>query len=383
MTVAFGDIYRGKRVLLTGHTGFKGSWLALWLSNLGAEVTGYALPPPTSPSLFEAARVDTVVRHRVADVRDASRLRDAVSDACPDIVFHLAAQPLVRQSYELPLDTLETNVMGTANLLESVRTRARSDRACAVVIVTSDKCYENREWVYGYRESDPMGGHDPYSMSKGAAELVVASWRRSFFPVDRVAQHGVRLASARAGNVIGGGDWGRDRVMTDCVAALGSGRPVEVRNPAAIRPWQHVLEPLSGYLALGARLLDPDPAAAASCADSWNFGPSPESAWPVARLVDEVVRLWGSGSWVDVSGKGGLHEATLLALSCDKAFHRLSWKPVWGIRKALEATVAWYKAHAAGRDMRALTQEQIAGYVADASTAGASWAGTERIGWLG
>lgn len=379
MRELFGGAYEGKRVLLTGHTGFKGSWMALWLNGLGAEVAGYALSPPTKPSMFEVVRVEsTLCRHIEADVRDATRLRDAVAEVRPRIVFHFAAQSLVRKSYESPLETLDTNIMGTANLLEAVRSISGAGRECAVIVVTSDKCYENREWIHGYREEDPVGGYDPYSMSKGGAELLVSSWRRSFFPASRIGAHGVRLASARAGNVVGGGDWGRDRILTDCITALRSGAPIEVRNPLAIRPWQHVLEPLSGYLALGARLLDPEDAAAAPFAEAWNFGPAVESVWPVARVVNEIVSLWGSGSWTDRSDPSALHEATMLALNCDKAFHRLKWRPVWDVRKALGKTVAWYKALDGGTDVRALSQAQIAEYAEDASKIVADWAVPRR-----
>jgi CDP-glucose 4,6-dehydratase len=371
----FRDIYRGKRAFLTGHTGFKGSWLGLWLHQLGAEVTGYSLPPPTEPSHFELAGIRGLVRHVEADIRDAARLRDAVAEAKPHVVFHLAAQPLVRESYRLPLDTLDTNVTGTAHVLEAVRAYAGPRKPVAVIIITSDKCYENREWVYGYREDDPMGGCDPYSMSKGAAELVVSSWRKSFFPPERIAEHGVRLASARAGNAIGGGDWGKDRILTDCIAALRAGEPVGVRNPLATRPWQHVLEPLSGYLFLGARLLDPVPGAAARFAEAWNFGPHAESVWPVSRLVDEVIHRWGSGGWKDLSGGNAPHEATLLALSCDKAFHRLGWRPTWGVAMAVERTVSWFKAMTTGEDMRDVTLRQIIRYEADAAAAHAAWVG--------
>jgi CDP-glucose 4,6-dehydratase len=370
----FGDIYRGRRVFLTGHTGFKGSWLALWLQALGARVTGYALPPPTVPSLFESARVAETLSHVEADIRDASRLRGELEDAQPDIVFHLAAQSLVRVGYERPLETLDTNVMGTAHLLEALRATVRG-RRCAVVVITSDKCYENREWIHGYRETDPMGGHDPYSMSKGAVELVVAAWRRSYFPPDRIALHGVALATARAGNVIGGGDWAKDRIVPDCVRALLAGEPIPVRNPGAARPWQHVFEPLSGYLHLGARLFDADAHSAVGFADAWNFGPRAESVWTVGRLVEELIELWGDGSWDDCSDPIAPHEAKWVALSTDKAFHRLGWAPTWDVRRALAKTVEWYRACAAANsDMGALAAANIDEYASDAIAAGAHWA---------
>ena len=273
----FGGSYTGRRVFVTGHTGFKGSWLTLWLRSLGADVTGYSLPPPTVPSMFDIARVGEGITHIEADVRDAARLRDALAQAQPDVVFHLAAQAIVRLAYEQPRETLDVNVMGTANLLEAVRAYASKGRPCTVVVITSDKCYENREWVHGYRETDRLGGNDPYSMSKAAAELVAASWRRTFFPADRIGAHGVRLATARAGNVIGGGDWAADRLLPDCIAALTEKRPIAVRNPDAVRPWQHVLEPLGGYLHLGARLMASEPRPPLSSARPGTSDPPPEA----------------------------------------------------------------------------------------------------------
>jgi len=354
--------YAGRRVLLTGHTGFKGGWLALWLHELGAVVTGYALEPDTDPALFADIAGAELCRHIVGDVRDLAHLSEVVRDTQPDVVFHLAAQALVRASYEQPLETLATNVMGTANLLEAIRA---SGRPCAVVIVTSDKCYENREWVYGYREIDPMGGHDPYSASKGAAELVVSSYRRSFFPPARLEQHGVAVATARAGNVIGGGDWARDRLVPDIMRALAAGQAVPVRNPHAVRPWQHVLEPLSGYLLLGTRLLARD--GAAPYCEAWNFGPGVENSQPVKDLVEGLIEAWGAGTWDDVHDPAGSHEAGMLRLSIDKACHRLGWAPRWGFRESIERTAAWYRARQRGLSagaLRALSLEQINDYVA-------------------
>ena len=350
--------YRGRRVLLTGHTGFKGSWLALWLAELGAEVTGYALEPGTSPSLFEAARVEERVRHVIGDVRDGERLRRTWREARPEIVFHLAAQSLVRESYADPLATLDVNVMGTAQVLETARTWPER---LALVVVTSDKCYENREWVWAYRENDPMGGHDPYSMSKGASELVVSSWRRSFFESGRAAGD-VACASARAGNVIGGGDWAPDRIVPDSVRALALGDRIAVRSPQAVRPWQHVLEPLSGYLRLGAGLLADDPADRRRHADAWNFGPETANARSVRELVGTIVTRWGSGGWDDASDLAAPHEAHLLRLSIDKAHAALGWLPRWDFDSTVTRTVDWYRAFYAGDDMREWCTQQIADY---------------------
>jgi CDP-glucose 4,6-dehydratase len=354
--------YAGRRVLLTGHTGFKGTWLALWLRDLGAEVTGYALAPDTRPSIFEVVGAAAGMRSVIADIRDLSRLRAAVEESRADFVFHLAAQPLVRLSYEQPLETLDVNVLGTAHLLEAVRL---ARRRCAVVVVTSDKCYENRERLHGYREDEPLGGHDVYSMSKGAAELVVASWRRSFFHPARLAEHGVAVASARAGNVVGGGDWATDRIVPDCVRALAAGKPVPVRNPAAVRPWQHVLEPLGGYLLLGARLAGGGGRAAQTC-EAWNFGPRFEDARPVRDVVEAMIRGWGPGSWDDRHDPAAPHEAGVLRLSIEKAQERLGWAPRWGFEETFRRTAEWYRAHHAGggaAQLSALCLRQIRDYL--------------------
>lgn len=360
--------FAGRRVLLTGHTGFKGSWLSLWLTELGAKVHGYALEPPTDPSLFEVAQVAGVLAAQtLADVRDPVSVDRAVGAADPDVLFHLAAQPLVRESYVDPRGTVATNVLGTVNVLEAVRARKKP---CAVVIITSDKCYENHDWVWGYRENDRLGGHDPYSMSKAATELVVTSWRRSFFAPEKIAVHGVRLATARAGNVIGGGDWQRDRIMADCITALEGGTPIRVRNPASTRPWQHVLEPLSGYLLLAARMIASSPEDAAGLADAWNFGPSAADVWPVRRLADEVIAHWGGGTWTDGSDPAAPHEARLLALNCDKARQGLGWRPTWDASRAVSETVAWHKARIGGENMREVSFAQIRAYAAES---GDSW----------
>jgi len=324
--------YSGRSVFVTGHTGFKGSWLALWLAKMGARVTGYALAPCTSPSLFDVAQVkDVMARHHLADVRDTASLTTAMREAAPEIVFHLAAQPLVRLSYREPEATWSTNVMGTVNLLEAVR-------ACpsvkAVVVITTDKCYENREWLWGYRETDPLGGSDPYSASKAAAELVVQSYRRSFFG------NGPLLASARAGNVIGGGDWSEDRLIPDAARAVAAGKPLLIRNPAATRPWQHVLESLHGYLLLGSRLL----AGQREFADAFNFGPDAADNLPVAEVLTRLQAHWPGLKWqMDPQAGNAPHEAGFLYLDSSKAKRLLNWAPIWNLECGLEQTADWYR----------------------------------------
>ncbi len=354
--------YAGRRVLVTGHTGFKGPWLLHWLRELGAEVTGFSLAPETSPSLFDVTDAGAGVRDLRGDVRDPAAVRAAVAESRPAVVFHLAAQALVRRSYAEPAETLATNVMGTAHVLEAVRA---AGRPCAVVVVTSDKCYENREWVYGYREDEPMGGHDVYSMSKGAAELAVSSWRRSFFPPASLASHGVAVASARAGNVVGGGDWSDARIVPDCARALARGEPVVVRNPASVRPWQHVLEPLGGYLLLGARLQGHGTDRPQDFCEGWNFGPAVDSTRPVRAVVEAMIAAWGEGSWVDRRDPHAPHEAGLLRLSIEKAHARLGWSPRWGFEETFARTAAWYRAFYRGADgsaLRGLCLEQIRAY---------------------
>jgi CDP-glucose 4,6-dehydratase len=323
-----------RRVLVTGHTGFKGSWLSLWLAKLGADVSGYALAPSGSDHLFGLANVGTVLnRSYFAEINDAAALAAAFNQVQPEIVFHLAAQALVRPSYADPFETFATNVMGTARLLECVR---GCPSVKVVVVVTSDKCYENHEWPYAYRESDSLGGHDPYSASKGAAELVVASWRRSF-----LAQQGVSLASARAGNVIGGGDFATDRILPDCIRALEQGRSIEVRSPASIRPWQYVLEPLAGYLLLAQQQY----AQPQRFAQAWNFGPAMGDTLTVAELVNQVVAVWGPGAaWHAQPDVGAVHEAKLLRLDTTLAQTLLGWQPSYRAREAVRRTVAWYRA---------------------------------------
>ncbi len=346
------EFWQGKRVLLTGHTGFKGGWLSLWLQSMGAEVTGYALNPPTRPSLFEAARVSEGMRSIIADVRDLPGLQQAMQETQPEIVFHLAAQPLVWESYRQPVETYATNVMGTVHLLETVR---QVGGVRAVVIVTSDKCYENRERRRGYREDEAMGGYDPYSSSKGCAELATAAWRRSFFNPDDYGKHGVAVASARAGNVIGGGDWAADRLVPDLIRAWQAGEPMRIRQPAAIRPWQHVLEPLHGYLLLAERLFIEGPA----YAGGWNFGPDAADARSVRWLAEHLAVEWGVGAAWCADHQPHPHEAHYLRLDCAKAHERLGWRPHWNLARALAETVAWYRAERAGVDMRAATRAQI------------------------
>lgn len=349
--------WKAARVFLTGHTGFKGSWLSLWLSELGAQVTGYALQPPTTPSLFELAGVERRLNHTLGDVRDLRALHRALDTAHPDIVIHMAAQSLVRPSYEDPVATYETNVMGTVHLLEAVRALKCVK---AILIVTSDKCYEIREWPWGYRENDHLGGHDPYSNSKGCAELVTAAYRRSFFESDPDATKTIAVASARAGNVLGGGDWAKDRLMPDIFRALSSDEPPEIRNPRAVRPWQHVLEPLSGYLVLLERLVRNG----SKFADAWNFGPPEENAKPVAHVVDRIFELWGrESSWCQTRTPQP-HESGILKLDCSKARSLLGWRPQWDLEETLQATVAWYRAYADGKNTLPLILEQIAAYEA-------------------
>lgn len=355
----FLDMYRGRRVLVTGHTGFKGSWLVLWLEELGAKVTGLALDPDTKPSHWDllGLRIDD----RRGDVRDASLLSRLVAEVQPEIVFHLAAQPLVRRSYQQPLETWSTNVLGTANLLEACRTQPS---VRAVVVVTTDKCYENREWLWAYRESDALGGHDPYSASKAAAELVAASYRSAFC----AGPSSPAIATARAGNVVGGGDWSEDRLIPDLVRALDAGVPLEVRSPGATRPWQHVLEPLSGYLLLGQRLFE----GRREFAEAWNFGPDAEGSCTVAQLLDELRGTWPAAQWRQAPTPQ-LHEAHRLQLDSSRARELLGWRPAWSLAQCLAATGEWYRTQSEGRPLA--SRAQLALYAADAQRAGISWSG--------
>ncbi len=347
--------WQGKKVFITGHTGFKGSWLCLWLHSLGAEVTGYALPPPTQPSLYELGRIDGLVNSVIGDVRDAATLNQALANAQPEIVIHMAAQALVRESYKNPADTYAVNVMGTVNLLEAVR-------ACstvkAVVNVTTDKCYENKEWIWGYRENESMGGYDPYSNSKACSELVTASYRSSFFNLDEYARHGVGIASARAGNVIGGGDWATDRLIPDCIGALLGSEAIRIRNPNSIRPWQHVLEPLGGYLSLAQHLYEEGPA----FATGWNFGPNEQDAKPVEWIVQKLCDAWGNGSGYIIDAGPHPHEANYLKLDCSKARHLLGWQPRWSLDTALVKIVEWVRAYQQQEDLREICFRQIREY---------------------
>jgi CDP-glucose 4,6-dehydratase len=363
----FLSTYAGSRVLVTGHTGFKGSWLCEWLLALGAQVRGYSLPPPTEPALFEQLGLAGRLQHEVGDIRDAAKLAAAVHSFRPEFVFHLAAQPLVRCSYKEPVETYSTNVMGTVHLLEALRAL---NKPCAAVFVTTDKCYENNESGRAYGEDDSLGGHDPYSSSKAASEIAISGYRRSFFSPRKLAGGivpPVAIASARAGNVIGGGDWALDRIVPDCMRALAAGRSIAVRNPAATRPWQHVLEPLGGYLALAARLREALVGAPSGDADSlealcsaFNFGPAPESNRSVREVVDEVLRHW-PGSWEDCSDPKAPHEATLLCLSIEKARRLLAWQPRWDFRETVARTVLWYRDEG-HRGARALASLQISDY---------------------
>jgi CDP-glucose 4,6-dehydratase len=352
------SFWSDKKIFLTGHTGFKGSWLSLWLQQLGASVTGYALAPPTHPCLFEVAQVPQGMTSIIGDIRDGTMLTNVMRQAAPDIVIHMAAQPLVRRSYVDPVETYSTNVMGTVHLLEAVR---QTPSARAVVNVTTDKCYENKEWVWGYRENEPMGGFDPYSSSKGCAELVTAAYRNSFFKSSKHSEPQVALATARAGNVIGGGDWAEDRLIPDILRAIEAGQPVNIRNPHATRPWQHVLEPLSGYLALAEKLYTQGPA----FAEAFNFGPAEEDAKPVQWIVEQLTQQWGDGAAWHLDGGTHPHEAHYLKLDCSKARATLGWQPHWKLGQTLQAIIVWHKAHSAhqsSQDMRALCLQQINDY---------------------
>lgn len=347
--------WKGCRVFITGHTGFKGSWLALWLSRLGAQVRGYALDPSTKPDMFSICRAGDRVEDIRGDILDFPKVRATLAQFEPQVVFHLAAQPLVRRSYLDPLGTYAANVMGTAHVLQAVRD---TPAVKAVVCITTDKCYENMEWVWPYRENDALGGYDPYSSSKACAELVAAAFRNSYFPPALLREHHVGVATARAGNVIGGGDWSEDRLIPDLVRGFESGTPVQIRRPDAIRPWQHVLDPLQGYLQLAERLLAGD----AASATAFNFGPSQDDAWPVDRIATKMATLWDHGAMWVRDPDAGAHEAGYLRLDSSKARTQLQWRSRLTIESAVEWTAAWYRACRQGADMQAFSLEQIAAY---------------------
>ncbi|MBF0491231.1 MAG: CDP-glucose 4,6-dehydratase [Deltaproteobacteria bacterium] len=346
------DFWKNKKVLITGNTGFKGSWLCLFLQNLNVNIVGYSLPPPTEPSLFKLAALDKSVKTFYEDVRDFEKLKKVLLEEKPEIVIHMAAQPLVRYSYKNPIETYSTNVMGTVNVLEAAR---YCDSLRAIVVVTSDKCYENKEWIWSYRENEPMGGYDPYSNSKGCAELVVSAYRNSFFNLNDYQKHGVALASARAGNVIGGGDWSEDRLIPDIMKSLLQNEKPIIRNPEAIRPWQHVLEPLCGYLLLAQKLYE----SKGKFAEAFNFGPVDEDAKPVSWIVDKLCKMWGANiEWV-VDGADQAHEAAYLKLDSSKSRSVLGWKSRLNLEITLNWIVAWYKKLAIGEDIRFFSLEQV------------------------
>ena len=361
----FNGAFAGKKIFVTGHTGFKGSWLCEWLLLLGAEITGYSLPPETKPALFNQLGLKLRLNHIIGDIRDAAKLKRALHQSKPDFVFHLAAQPLVRESYAQPVETFETNLMGTVNVLEALRGLKNS---CAAIFITTDKCYENREHHRGYREADCLGGHDPYSASKATAEIAISSWRRSFFQ-----NHPVKIASVRAGNVIGGGDWAADRIVPDCIRALQKKSPVPVRNKISTRPWQHVLEPLGGYLWLGAKTSQLKTNEDKFCS-AFNFGPNREANRTVRELVEEILKHW-PGKWIDQSDPHAVHEAKLLHLETGKALRLLKWKPVWNFSDTIEQTVVWYRAIVKSPELAPeFLRGQISDYCADARSKKLPWA---------
>jgi len=350
------NFWKKKRVLITGHTGFKGSWLCLWVHSLGAIVTGYALTPPTDPSLFELCKIDNLFTSITGDVRNSELLNKAMLAASPEIIIHMAAQSLVRDSYKDPVGTYSTNVMGTLNLFEAVR-KCKSIKA--VINVTTDKCYENREWLWGYRENEPMGGYDPYSNSKACSELVTSSYRSSFFNPKDYDTHGIGIASARSGNVIGGGDWAPDRLIPDCVRSILKGEKILIRNPQAIRPWQHVLEPLSGYLMLAEKLYEKGP----RYGEPWNFGPNDDDVKPVEWIVKKVCEKWGHNALYEIDKRKHPHEANYLKLDCSKAKTKLEWHPKWNIEQAIDKVIEWTLAYKENKDLTEGCLKQIDEYI--------------------
>lgn len=349
------SFWSGRRVFVTGHTGFKGGWLSIWLQQLGAELTGFSLAPPTQPNLFEEARVSAGMRSIIGDIRDGAKLENAMREANPDVAIHMAAQPLVRRSYADPPETYSTNVMGTVNFLEAVR---KCGSVRAVINVTTDKCYENHEWLWPYRENEPMGGYDPYSSSKGCAELITAAYRKSFFNINTYTQHKVAVATARSGNVIGGGDWAADRLVPDVLHAFSLGKPAMIRNPLATRPWQHVLEPLGGYLTLSERLFS----GGSPFSEAFNFGPREEDNRPVGLVVSQLAKMWSESAEWQLDGEDHPHEASLLRLDVSKAAYQLGWRSILSLNQALRLTVDWVHANLNQQDMRAFTIAQIKEY---------------------
>lgn len=369
-THLFDGVYANRRVMVTGHTGFKGSWLSIWLAALGADVIGVALDPPSDESFYKAADLGRILTedHRV-DIRDSAQLAQVVESSQPDLIIHLAAQSIVLESYKDPLATYQTNTTGTIHLLDAIR---QAGRPTSMVCITTDKVYANQEWVWGYRENDRLGGHDPYAASKAMAELAVDSYRASYFPVERVDEHGVLIASARAGNVIGGGDFAAYRLVPDCMRALMDNQPIGIRNPNYVRPWQLVLEPLSGYLGLGAKLMQRD----TRYASSWNFGPLEQVGVTTAQLAEKLIALWGAGSWEDLSGgKVAPEETRRLRISWEKAAADLGWRPVYTWEEAAAEIVAWFKAFENQEDMLEVGRDHIEAFVAQAQTVGLTWAG--------
>ena len=352
----FRHFYKGKRVLLTGHTGFKGSWLAIWLHEMGAEVVGLALDPASERDNYVLSGIGTKLKADLrVDIRDAAQVKAVFAEYRPEIVFHLAAQPLVRLSYDCPVETYETNVMGTIHVWEAVRA---TPGVKVAVMVTTDKCYENKEQIWAYRENEPMGGYDPYSSSKGAAEIAISSWRRSFFNPEQYDKHGQSVASVRAGNVIGGGDWAADRIVPDCIRALEAGQPIGIRSPKAVRPWQHVLEPLGGYLLLAQKMWE-EPT---RYCEGWNFGPETAGVTTVWEVAEAIVKAYGKGALQDLSDPAAVHEARLLMLDISKARYRLGWKPRLNLAQTVELTVDWYKRYRTA-DVYGLCVEQIDKYI--------------------